>query len=432
MTPETVSAQTASETPAQTPSSGDEAAPTLRALPAWVEIVAGPLFSLFFALLIAGVTISLVGENPFAVFAALARGSQVIINYSDVGLDAANVCRYETSYALRPLSNTLYFTSSLTFTGLAVAVAFRAGHFNIGGEGQALIAGLGVGLFALWLAPLLLGEGSPNLLMLLLFWLLTIAAAVLFGALWILVPALLQAYRGSHIVITTIMFNAIASAVLTALLTGPLKPPNSGSEVRSASLPEAALLPRLPLDETGVGNASLVLALVAVGLVWFLFTQTRWGLAIRATGQNQDAARYGGLDPRRVTVGTLCLSGGLAGLMAVNVILGNKGHIDLDIVSGLGFTGIAVALLGRSHPLGVLFAAFVFGILLQGGTSLQSFRFFIDEENCRRGFIAFDRLDSTLAQFLQGLIVLFVGALGYLPVLLLRRLWRAVQTRRSR
>ena len=106
-------AQTASKTSAQTPSESDGAAPTLRALPAWVEIVAGPLFSLFFALLIAGVTISLVGENPFAVFAALARGSQVIINYSDVGLDAANVCRYETSYALRPLSNTLYFTSSL-------------------------------------------------------------------------------------------------------------------------------------------------------------------------------------------------------------------------------------------------------------------------------------------------------------------------------
>lgn len=354
------------------------------ALPRWADLVLVPMINLTIALLAAGLLVMLVGQDPLTVLSALIKGA------------------FGTS---RGLSYTLYYATTFVFTGLAVAVAFHGGLFNIGGEGQAILGGLGTGLVALWLSAHL-----PAWLMLPLM----VMAAVLFGLLWAMVPAYLQAYRGSHIVITTIMFNFMASTLLVYLVVNWLKVPGSMS-LESASFANSAKMPNMHVVLGLLGlswpssplNASLFLALAAaIGVYWFLW-RTRAGYRLRAVGSSVSAAQYAGIHTRYQLVLAMGLSGGLAGMVGVNEIAGVSGRLLLDFVAGSGFIGIAVALMGRNHPLGIVFSSLLFGALFQGGSE-----------------VAFEvpGFTNNMIVTLQGLIILCSGAMAYVTVPWLTRL----------
>jgi simple sugar transport system permease protein len=346
---------------------------TAPGLPRWVDVVVLPAFSLALALGVAALVSMAVGFEPGQVLALLVKGafgSRAGIGY------------------------TLYYATTFVFTGLAVAVALHGGLFNIGAEGQATVGGLFVGLAALaWAAAL------PPVLMLPAL----VLAGALGGALWGAVPGALQAWRGSHVVITTIMFNFVASALLSYLLVNTLKAPGQMAP-ESAAFADAARMPGLHelLGAVGIEwprtplNASVLLAALAVPLVHLLLQRTRAGYALRAVGHAPGAAHYAGIRPAGVTVGTMALSGALAGLVGVNEIAGMHGRLLLDFVAGAGFTGIAVSLIGRNHPVGIVFAALLFGALYQGGAELT---------------FELPGFSRDMVFMLQGLIVLFAGAL---------------------
>ncbi|MEO5325949.1 ABC transporter permease [Mesorhizobium sp. CC13] len=346
-------------------------------LPAWADYGLIPLINLLVAFIVAGLVVLLVGENPFRAAVILVEGA---------------------FGSGQGLAYTLYYATNFIFTGLAVAVAFHCGLFNIGGEGQAYIAGLGIGIVALAFDSVL-----P-------WWLtfpLAIMASALVGALWALIPAYLQARRGSHIVITTIMFNFIAASVMVYMLVNVLKPvgamaPQTRQFLDGAQLPKLGWLlaefglkvrPSAPL------NVSFLLALVMAFLVWVLIWRTKLGYEIRTMGFSPKAARYAGISASRITIVTMLISGALAGMMALNPILGDQHNVPLDFVSGAGFVGIAVALMGRSHPAGIVPAAILFGMLYQGGAELS-----FEMPNISRDMIV----------IIQGLVILFAGALEHM------------------
>jgi len=344
-------------------------------LPRWADLVVLPIVNLAVALLAAGVMVWLVGQNPLEVITVLVHGA------------------FGTT---RGLSYTLYYATTFVFTGLAVAVAFHGGLFNIGGEGQAILGGLGTGLVALWLSAIL-----PAWLMLPLM----LLAGALFGMVWAAVPAYLQAYRGSHVVITTIMFNFLASSLLVYLLVNHLKVPGNMA-VESAPFADSAKLPSMHTFMGWLGiewpnspfNTSVFLAVLAALGVYFFLWHTRFGYDLRATGSSARAAAYAGINPNHQVILAMGLSGALAGLVGMNEVAGVNGRLMLEYVSGAGFTGIAVSLMGRSHPFGIVLASILFGALFQGGAEVA---FEV------RGF------SRDMVVMLQGFIVLFSGAMAY-------------------
>ena len=359
-----------------------------RPLPRWADLFLLPAVNLGIALLAAGVMVALVGQNPWEVISVLVRGA---------------------FGSQRGLSYTLYYATTFVFTGLAVSVAFHGGLFNIGGEGQAILGGLGTGLIALWLSPHL-----PAWIMLPMM----LLAGALFGMLWAAVPAYLQAYRGSHIVITTIMFNFLASSLLVYLLVNHMKVPGSMA-VESAAFADSAKLPRMHefLGWFGIEwssspfNTSVFLAIIAAVLVYLLLWRTRAGYELRATGSSPGAAAYAGIDPRRQIVIAMSVSGALAGLVGMNEVAGVSGRLMLEYVSGAGFTGIAVALMGRNHPAGIVLASLLFGALFQGGAEVS-----FDVKGFSRDMVV----------MLQGFIVLFSGAMAYVLAPALEKLVRGM------
>lgn len=362
-------------------------------LPRWADLLLLPALNLAVALAVAGGVVALVGFQPGQVMALLLKGAFG----SAVGL-----------------SYTAYYATTFVFTGLAVAVAFHGGLFNIGGEGQAMMGGLGAGMVALaWSAHLPAWAMLP----------LMVGAAALFGLVWAAIPGALQAWRGSHTVITTIMFNFIASALLGYLLVGPLKEPgNMTPESRafadSAHMPglhEALALVGIDWPKTPL-NLSAVLALAAAWAVWAGLWRLRAGYAVRTVGFSAGAALYAGLRPRWTTVGAMAASGALAGLVGINEIAGVHGRLIGDFVAGAGFAGIAVSLIGRNHPLGIVFAAVLFGALYQGGAEL-SFEI--------PGF------SREMVFMLQGLIVLFAGAMAQVAAPWVARWIRPAPARRA-
>ncbi|WP_018633525.1 ABC transporter permease [Neomegalonema perideroedes] len=343
-------------------------------LPFWVDFGLIPLLNLVAAFAVAGLVVAVIGENP---------------------LDVARIIIYGAFGYGEGVGFTLFYATNFIFTGLAVAVAFHAGLFNIGGEGQAYIGGLGVALVALGLDPYL-----P-------WWLLAplaVIGAALFGALWAYIPAVLQAKRGSHIVITTIMFNFIAASLMAYLLVDVLNPGAGSMSPGTRFFNAEAVPPRLSeiLAPFGVdlggspANLSLIVALLAALGLWLLLWRTRLGYEIRALGHNASAAAYAGVPIARVIVIAMLISGALAGMMALNPVLGDQGRLLLEFPGGAGFVGIAVALMGRSHPLGVILAALLFGMLYQGGSEL-----------------AFEKpsISRDMLILIQGLVILFSGAL---------------------
>lgn len=362
-------------------------------LPAWIEVIVLPVLNILLALFFAGLIIFAIGENPIDAVGIMLNGA--------FGYDEG-------------VGYTLYYTTNFIFTGLAVAIAFHARLFNIGGEGQAYIAGLGAAL-----AFLLLDRFLPAILLIPV----GIIAAAMFGALWAFIPAWLQAYRGSHIVITTIMFNFIASSLMIYLLVNVLIKPGSMSP-ETREFDTAAWLPfmhemlavfgiettRTPL------NLSFILALICCVLVWIYVWKTRWGYSLRTAGQSEAAAVYAGIKPKRIIIITMCISGALAGMVAVNEIMGVHHRLILNFPAGYGFTGIAVALMGRNHPLGILMASLLFGVLYQGGAELA---------------FEMPKITREMVVAIQGLIILFSGALALMLRPTLVRIWLIIKPPQS-
>jgi simple sugar transport system permease protein len=357
-------------------------------MPAWADAVLVPLISILLAALISALVILGIGENPIEAFKLMVEGA--LMKSSGWGY-------------------TLYYATNFIFTGLAVSVAFHAKMFNIGGEGQAMIGGLGVALCCLFIP-------WPH-------WTIALVAATVsaaaFGAAWAYLPAYLQAKRGSHIVITTIMFNFIASAVLNYVLVNNLRP-KGAMEPASATFPEATFLPTFQdmfstadnvMFRGSPANVTFFIALAACVAVWVLIWKTRLGYEIRAFGHSETAAEYAGISPVKITVVAMLISGGLAGLMALNTTMGESERLVLNATEGAGFIGIAVALMGRSHPVGVLLAALLFGFLYQGGAELAFWA----------------NIPRELVTVIQALVILFTGALDNMVRAPLEKLFLAMR-----
>ncbi|QOL81588.1 ABC transporter permease [Pseudooceanicola spongiae] len=341
-------------------------------MPAWADVVLIPLISLILAAILSALAILAIGESPAEAFYLMVDGA--LMRSSGWGY-------------------TLYYATNFIFTGLAVSVAFHAKLFNIGGEGQAALGGLGVALACLYIpwphwSLALLGSA---------------VGAAAFGALWALIPAYLQAKRGSHIVITTIMFNFIAAALLNYLLVNVLRPVGA-MEPASASFAAATHLPTFQSMFSSEGNTlfrgspaniTFFIALIACVFVWLLIWRSKLGYEIRSQGYSESGAKYAGISPSRIIIIAMLISGALSGMMGVNATQGAAGRLILNSAEGAGFIGIAVALMGRNHPFGVLLASLLFGFLYQGGAELAMWT----------------SIPRELIIVIQALVILFTGAL---------------------
>lgn len=359
-------------------------------IPAWLDVIVLPLMSLMIAFFVTGLIVLSIGANPFSVAQAMIEGA-----------------------ILRPsgLGYTLYYTTTYIFTGLAVAVAFHAAMFNIGGEGQAMVAGVGVAIAALAL-------DSTH-------WVITLPVAMIlsmaFGALWALLPAYLQAKRGSHIVITTIMMNFIASAIVGYIVIYVLRDNVAGANETRRFL-EGAHIPRASDMLAWIGiegysksvpmNITFFVALIAAVGVYYLIWRTRLGYEIRAFGLSNSAAQYAGISPVKIILIAMLISGALAGLMANNSVIGEQVKLGLNPVNGAGFIGIAVALMGRNHPVGIVLAAFLFGVLVQGGAELS---------------FSYPEVSRDIVDVIKGLVILFVGALDNMVRIPIEHWWMTRQ-----
>jgi ABC-type uncharacterized transport system permease subunit len=305
-----------------------------------------------------------------AVIAALGIGAIVIAVTEGPGeiLTAYGALGKGAFLGWRPFSETLTYATPVILAGLSVAIGFKAGLFNIGGEGQMIIGGfcaVVVGFSFEGLSP----------------WLhvpLAVLAAIAGGAVWGGIPGWLRAKTGAHEVITTIMFNWIAIRLLDYLLktsfvrkVGELRP-ISKEVLPSARLPR--LLSWLPIDNAGQLRVHLgfILALVAAGFVWWLLAKTTIGFEFRSVGLNPDGARYAGMSVTRTTVAVMAVAGALAGLAGAGETLGTLGRASPGFSGGAGFDAIALALLGRSHPVGVVLAGLLWGALRAGSRTMDA------------------------------------------------------------
>lgn len=347
-------------------------------LPRWATAVALPVLNLVSALLVAALVIHLLGESP-------TESLKILIDSAVINPEG--------------LSYTLFYASTFIFTGLSVSIAMKAGLFNIGSEGQLYLGGLG-----LTVVMLAFDQSLPALLLIPAGML----GAAVFGAAWAFIPGYLQAKRGSHIVVTTIMFNFIAASLMNFIIVKYLIPEgqqNPASRVFSG----AAEMPRLAewfpvLGDTPL-NISFLIAILALVIYGVVVWRSAWGYKLRATGLNHHAAHYAGVSISGMIIIAMLISGALAGLGAVNSIMGSTHYLSLNFPAGAGFVGIAIALMGRQHPVGIFLSAVLFGALIQGGFDLSLEKPNIPQET----FI-----------FIQGLIILFCGAMEnlYAPALL--------------
>jgi ABC-type uncharacterized transport system permease subunit len=297
--------------------------------------------------------------------------------------------------AIRPITETLVATTPLIFVGLGIAVSFRAGMFNIGGDGQVLLGALGATLTAF----VLQAQGAPSPVILLA----GLVMGVLFGAFWGFIPGFLKARTGAHEVITTIMLNAVASQVVFFALRSPtLRQPGSTAPVSKnmstfVDVPSFISLPAIRLDY------GFVVALVMAAVVsWLLFRTTK-GFELRASGFNMTAARYAGMSAGGSMMLAMAISGGLCGMAGAFLVIGTVGQLSLDLSGGLGFNAIALALLAGLRPSGVVLAALLFGALSNGGKLMGI-----------QSGVPYD-----LLFFIMALVIMFVAAPG-----VIRSIWR--------
>jgi len=322
----------------------------------WAAIIV-PITSLILALLFGGLILTVFGINPLQAYQVMLKGS------------------LGDGYAI---SETLVKAIPLMLTGLGISIAFRMLFWNIGAEGQLAIGGIAAAYVALFLSDRL----PPPLVLPAMF-----VLAVLAGALWGLIPALLKATIGVNEILTTLMMNYIAILLVEYLYLGPWRDPEGYGFPGSAPFPESAWLPRL----TGRVHAGLIFAILAAALLWFILTRTRWGYEIRVVGENPRAARYTGINIGRNILLVMFLSGGLAGLAGMAEVAGLTRRL-YGLTVGYGYTAIIVAWLANLNPWGVLLVAFLMAALLVGGDQIQ---------------IAL-QTPAAVAQVLQGAILFFV------------------------
>lgn len=291
----------------------------------------------------------------------------------------------------KAVSETIVWATPYIFAGLAVALGFKCGLFNIGAEGQLLVGSL-TSVWAAYALPHLLGFDIPAIIHIPL----CIAAGILGGLVWGAIPGFLKAKTGGHEVINTIMMNYIALYLTNFLLAGPMMDPDPNNAVaQTEMIALSARLPRLiPWDSDLRVHWGCILAIVMAFAVWWFLYKTTWGFEIRTVGTNPDAARYAGISVGRNIVLAMALSGALAGLAGTVEVIGLNYYHTPGFSAGYGFDSIAIALLGKSHPLGVIPAAFLFGAMRNGATEMQ--------------FLT--QIPVDIISVIQALILLFVAA----------------------
>jgi simple sugar transport system permease protein len=326
-----------------------------------------PLLAVFTAVIIGGIIIAVVGGNPFAAYAGLFEGA---------------------FGSVKALSETTVWATPYIFAGLAVALAFKGGLFNIGAEGQ-LALGAVASAWVGYALPGILGVTLPIYIHLPL----AVLAGMLFGMLWGAIPGALKAYTGAHEVINTIMMNYIALNMVSFLLNGPMKDKDPNNVI--ARTPEIAVSARIPVIFDGLRlHWGFVLALVVAFIIWWLLWKTTLGFEIRTVGLNPDAAKYAGINVKRIMTLTLALSGMLAGLAGTIEVTALNYRHELGFSVGYGFDAIAIALLGKTHPAGVVLAAILFAAMRNGATRMQ--------------FLT--QIPVDIISIIQALILLFVAA----------------------
>jgi simple sugar transport system permease protein len=312
------------------------------------EIIS-PFIGFIASLIVLMIIVIAVGENPGKAFAA--------------------IYKFSMSTSAR-LATGLSIAVPLFFSGLAVSIAFRAGVFNIGVEGQYFVGGLIGALAGIYLH-------LPRVLHIPV----VVICAMIGGAIWALIPALLKVTKGIHEVISTIMFNNIALALVNYLVNGPLSGVEATSlEAQTRKILPTALFGKLNGFFRALGwnvpdhvylDYSLVIAIIMGLLIWFFLFRTRYGFEIRAVGTSIDVSAYAGVRVKRIQVTAFLISGALAGLIGLQEVFAIRGFYTYEIARGLGFDGIAIALIGRNSPIGVVFAALLFAFLKQSGYGLQ-------------------------------------------------------------
>jgi simple sugar transport system permease protein len=326
------------------------------------ESLLPPVVALLLALVAGDVLILAFGQSPAAVFGLLLEGT------------------WGNAYGF---GQVLYKATTLICTGLAVALGLRAGLFNIGAEGQ-----LAAGMFAAALAGLWLPSGTPSMLAVPV----AVAAALAAGGAAGWVPGVLKARFGAHEVIVTIMLNFIILAMLNWLVAAQLRVPETLHTPTMQAGHVGRLSAIIPAFHGSAANFTILAALAAAVFVWWYLFRSRAGFDLRAAGLQPDAAENGGVRIGRVWIGALALSGALAGLGGINFVLGYKHYYEEGAAGGFGFLGIAVALVGRNHPLGVVIAAFFFATLSQGGLAINAL------------------VPKQFVEVLQGVVILAVAA----------------------
>ena len=344
-----------------------------------------PALAVLTGLIIGGIAIAASGGNVLVAYGALFSGSfgdpvKFFTGFQQLFTtgETAGLLR-----AIYPLSESIVIATPYIFAGLSVALGFRCGLFNIGAEGQFFIGALSSAYVGYSLVGLPMIVHLP----------LALLAGAAGGALWGMIPGYLKARFGAHEVVNTIMMNWIAFRLSDWLLNGPMKA--SGFRPVTPNVEHTAELPRFFPDPLRI-NWGIILALVVAYLVyWFLF-KTTLGFEIRSVGANPDAARYAGMNIIRNFVLVMALAGGLAGLAGSAQVLGTDHWVGQGFSAGYGFDAIALALLGRSHPFGVVLAALLFGFLRGGATRMQSMA----------------GIPIDIISIIQGLVIIFIAAPG--------------------
>ena len=342
-----------------------------------------PALAVLSGLIIGGIVIAVSGGKPFQAYLALFEGSfgqperfiegfQLLFSTGD----GSGLLR-----AIYPFTESLVSATPYIFAALSVALGFRCGLFNIGAEGQVLVGALCSAYIGYSIIGLPAFIHLP----------LAILAGAFGGAVWGMIPGYLKARFGAHEVVNTIMMNWIAFKFGDWLLKGPMKA--LGSRPVTPNIEQTAELPRFFPDPLRF-NWGFILALVVAWLVYWLLFKTTLGFEIRSVGANPNAAKYAGMNVTRNFVLVMALSGGLAGLAGASQVLGVDHWVGQGFSAGYGFDSIALALLGKSHPFGVVLSALLFGFLRSGATRMQSMA----------------GIPIDIISIIQGLIVIFIAA----------------------
>ena len=411
--------QEARKTTEPNPKSGKQ---RVRGVALWQEVLL-PILAVFTGLLVGGIIIALSNDASVAAWgnffhapgaAFKATWDAVSIAYGALFNGALgspkDLSNAFASYratgdstlllkAIYPISESLVASTPYILAGLAVAIGFRCGLFNIGAEGQLLMGALGTAFVGYSI------KGLPAYIHLPL----ALLAGAVAGGLWAAVPGYLKAKFGAHEVVNTIMMNWIAFRLSDWLLFGPMKA--SSFRPVTPNIETSAELPHFFPDPLRF-NWGFFLALAMAGLVYWLLFKTTRGFEIRSVGANPDAAKYAGMSVERNIVLVMALSGALAGLAGSVQVLGVDHWVGAGFSAGYGFDAIALALLGKSHPFGVVLAAILFGMLRSGATNMQSV----------------SRIPIDIISVIQGMVIIFVAAPDIIRWIYRIRVGRSEQT----